>query len=131
MFQARFLQGRRWKSQAPPNFARARQYFEEVTSDEQVQGTETAARSQFLIAETYLLQENFEDAAREYHRVHLIYNIPEWQARSLFQAAACEERLNKTNEATRSYSELIAEFPNHNLIPKAKERLQVLKTNPQ
>ena len=131
MFQARFLQGRRWKSQAPPNFARARQYFEEVTSDEQVQGTETAARSQFLIAETYLLQENFADAAREYHRVHLIYNIPEWQARSLFQAAACEERLSKTNEATRSYSELIAEFPNHNLVPKAKERLQVLKTNPQ
>lgn len=128
LFQMRFLQGRRWKSQAPPDFARARQYFEEVTSDDQVQGTETAARSQFLIAETYLLQEAFDNAAREYHRVHLIYSVPEWQARSLFQAAACEERLQETNEAIRSYSELLDKFPNHELALKAKERLQALKS---
>lgn len=128
LFQMRFLQGRRWKSQAPPDFTRARRYFEEVTSDDRVQGTETAARSQFLIAETYLLQEAFENAAREYHRVHLIYSVPEWQARSLFQAAACEERLKKINEATRSYSELVDKFPNHELAAKAKERLQALNS---
>lgn len=127
LFQIRFLQGRRWKSQAPPDFALARQYFQEVTSDESVQGTETAARSQFLIAETYLLQQDFENAAREYHRVHLIYSVPEWQARSLFQAAACEERLNKPTEAIRSYSELADQFPNHDLVTKAKERLQALQ----
>lgn len=127
LFQMRFLQGRRWKSQAPPDFARSRQYLQAVTSDEKVQGTETAARSQFLIAETYLLQESYENAAREYHHVHLIYNVPEWQARSLFQAAACEERLGKTEEAIRSYDELLGEFPTHDLVPKAKERLQSLK----
>lgn len=127
LFQMRFLQGRRWKSQAPPDFSRARQYLQAVTSDEKVQGTETAARSQFLIAETYLLEESYENAAREYHRVHLIYNVPEWQARSLFQAAACEERLGRKEEAIRSYDELLADFPTHELVPKAKERLQSLK----
>ena len=131
LFQIRFLQGRRWKSQAPPDFARARQYFQEVTSDDKVQGTETAARSQFQIAETYLLEEAFDNAAREYHRVHLIYSAPEWQARSLYQAATCEEQLQKPNEAIRSYSELVDEFPNHELAAKAKIRLQALNSADQ
>ena len=128
MFQMKFLQGRRWKSQAPPDFPRARQYLQQVTSDDKVQGTETAARSQFLIAETYLLQEAYDEAAREYHRVHLVYTVPEWQARSLFQAGRCEERLGRNADALRSYQDLIDEFPRHELATKAQERIRELES---
>lgn len=126
LFQVHDVQGRRWKSQAPPDFLRAREYFAKVIQNPAARGTETAARCQFLIAETLLMQKDYAAAASEYYRVYLNYPFDELRARGLFQAAGCEVQLKKYSEATRSYQDLIRDFPENTLAREARERLQKL-----
>ena len=124
LFQMRDVQGRRWKNQAPPDFERARDYFAAVVKDEAGRGTETAARCQFLIAETFLMQQDYAAAVSEYYRVYLNYPFDDMRARALFQAAGCETKLGKKAEAVRSYQDLINDFPASELAEEAKERLK-------
>ena len=125
LFQIRDVQGRRWKSQPEPDFDKARDYFQQVTLDEIGRGTETAARCQFLIGETLLLQNRRKEALTEYHRVYLNYQgADEWRMRGLFQAAGCELQLGDKSGATRSYQDLVKEFPNTELATKAAEKLK-------
>ncbi len=125
LFQMKDVQGRRWKSQAEPDFTKARDYFQQVTLDEVGRGTETAARCQFLIAETLLLENRKKEALTEYHRVYLNYQgANEWRMRGLFQAAACELALGDKSGAVRSYKDLVTEFPNSELAKTAAEKLK-------
>ena len=127
-FQLNDIQGRRWKQQAPPDFAKSRQYFQLVTGDVQAQGTETAARCQFLIAETYLMELDYDSAAKEYFKVYLNYTgYDELRAQALFQGASCQVALKKTDLAIRDFKELIKEFPNSNVVNKASEELKKLE----
>ena len=125
LFQIRDVQGRRWKSQPEPDFDKARDYFQQVTLDEVGRGTETAARCQFLIGETLLLQNRRKEALTEYHRVYLNYQgADEWRMRGLFQAAGCELELGDKNGATRSYQDLVTEFPNTEQATQAARKTQ-------
>lgn len=127
-FQLNDVQGRRWKQQAPPDFAKAREYFQRVTGDPQAEGTETSARCQFLIAETYVMEANHETAAKEYFKVYLNYEgHDELRAQALFQGASCQVALKKTELAIRDFQELIKEFPASSLVNKAGEELKKLQ----
>ncbi len=42
-------------------------------------GSELAARAQLMKGETYFHQQQYKDALREYYRVIIQYNAPEWQ----------------------------------------------------
>ncbi len=125
-FQMMDVQGRRWKQQAPPNFEKAREYFRSVTSDNAGKGTETAARCQFLLAETLVLEMKLEEAVKEYFKVYLNYRYDELRAQALFQAASCEAKLQKTEAAVRDYKELIATFPASPLVSKSTVELRKL-----
>ena len=126
LFQMRDVQGRRWKSQAAPDFAKAREFFASVVNDEFGRGTETAARCQFLIGESLLLEKQHKEALKEYYRVYLNYPFEDWKARGLFQAAGCEATLGDMDAARRSYEDLIREFPENDLAQKAAEQLKAL-----
>ncbi|MEJ7593323.1 MAG: tetratricopeptide repeat protein [Planctomycetaceae bacterium] len=127
-FQLNDIQGRRWKQQAPPDFVKAREYFQRVTADPQAEGTETSARCQFLLAETYLMASDHQTAAKEYFKVYLNYKgHDELRAQALFQGASCQVALKKTELAIRDFRELIKEFPASNLVNKANEELKKLE----
>ena len=128
LFQMHDVQGRRWKTQAEPDFEKSREYFRMVTDSEVGRGTETAARCQFLYAETLLLEGNHKAALPEYFRVYLSYAYDDWRVRGLFQAAGCEAALNNVDKAKRSYNDLIVEFPTSDLVEKAKQKLAELTT---
>lgn len=128
-FQVKQIQGLRWKTQAEPDFVRAREYFKQVTQDEFGKGTETAARCQFLIAETYLLQDDLKSAVREYFRVYS-YPYSGWQGKALYQMAMCEQNLGDSKAATRTLTDLLNEFPNHELAGSAKARLAEFRSGP-
>ena len=126
-FQLNDVQGRRWKQQTPPDFVKARDHFQLVTADPQAEGTETSARCQFLLAETYLMQSDHQTAAKEYFKVYLNYaGHDELRAQALFQGASCQVALQKTELAIRDFQELIKEFPGSNLVDKAREELKKL-----
>ncbi|MDA1231743.1 MAG: tetratricopeptide repeat protein, partial [Planctomycetota bacterium] len=127
-FQMNDIQGRRWKQQAPPDFRKSREYLQLVTGDPQANGTETAARCQFLMGEIYVMEADPEAAAKEYFKVYLNYRgHDELRAQALFQGASCQVTLKKTAIAIRDFKELIEKFPTSSLIPEATKVLQTLE----
>jgi TolA-binding protein len=131
LFQLYDVQGRRWKLQPPPDFTKSRDYFSKAIADPVGQGTETAARCQLQIAETWVLQNLLEDAAREYFKVYLNYRYDDLRAQALYQAAVCETRLKKNEAAVRDFQELIKTFPNSEMAAKAQQQLKDLGVAPQ
>lgn len=125
-FQLNLVQGLRWKNQAAPDFDKSRSYLTEVIKDEISRGTKTAAKCQFLIAETYLLQQDTKTALREYLRVYINYAYDDWRAPALFQAALCEEELGDQQAARKSLNDVITEFPNSAMAERARARLKEL-----
>lgn len=128
-YQLDDIQGRRWKIQAPPDFEKSREYFRSVIDDSTGKGTETAARCQFLIAETLIMQENPGEARKEYYKVYLSYQYAPLRAQSLYQMAQCEIRLDKKADAIRSFNDLIREFPDTDVARMATEELKKLTGN--
>ncbi len=90
--------GKRWKQQAPPNFEKSRQYFSAVLENTTAEGTETAARCQYQIAETHLIEKKLDVAIKEFYKVvHLHNAYPALGAEALFKAALCHAELETTH----------------------------------
>lgn len=120
-WQIREVLGRSLKQQA--RFDDARAAFLIVTREPTAQQTELAAKAQFLLAETYFLQENWKQAFLEYQKVYSNYAFPEWQAAGLLQAAKCDEQRGEWKEAVATYERLLREFPQVSHVAEAKQRL--------
>lgn len=125
LYQAEEVLGRAYKSQA--KFDEARAVFKQVTDDPHGARTETAAKAQFMIAETYLAQKDYKAALESYLKVDILYEFPEWQAPALFQAAACDEALGDWPKVVQDYDTLIAKFPKSEWAEKAKPLLAMAK----
>ena len=124
LYLAEEVLGRSYKQQAPPKFEEARQAFERVLADQAAFRTETAAKAQFMIGDTYFLQEKWEDASIAYQKVYSNYKFPEWQAAALLSAGKCDEAQNEWKLALETYRLLIKEFPDTAVIEEAKRRLE-------
>lgn len=125
LHQADEVLGRSLKQQAPPKFDDARAAFERVIANRAAGRTETAAKAQFLIGETYFLQEKWTDALKAYQRVYSLYKFPEWQASALLMSAKCDEAQNEWKPAVETYKLLVKEFPNSSVADEAKIRLEM------
>ncbi len=125
-YQLMDVQGRRWKQQAPPDFNKSREYLQKVTTDSIAKGTETAARCQTMIADTFVLQKQLDDAVREYFKVYLNYAYDPLRALALYQAAVCQIQLGKTEAAARDLKELIETFPDEEVARLARKQLEQL-----
>jgi TolA-binding protein len=125
LYQAEEVLGRAYKSQG--KFDEARAVFKQVIDDPNGTRTETAAKAQLMIAETYFLQKNYKSALEHYVRVDILYDFPEWQAPALYQAAACDEELGDWPQVVRDYELLIMKFPKSEWAEKAKPRLDAAK----
>jgi TolA-binding protein len=116
--------GRAFKNQA--RFEEARQAFQRVTSSKAGEKTETAAKAQLMLAETYFLQQQYKEARDAYLRVHFLYQFPEWQAAALFQSGKCAELLKQPQEAAKDYQLLIEQFKDSEYARQAADRLKSL-----
>jgi outer membrane protein assembly factor BamD (BamD/ComL family) len=125
LYQADEILGRCYKNRAM--FPDARAAFARVVDSEAGRRTETAAKAQFNIAETYMIEKNYDSALAEYYKVYVNYRFPAWQAPALYQAAQCDEMQNRWVEAVKSYESLIKEFPESEFVEKATKRLQVAR----
>lgn len=128
LYQADEVLGRSFKQRPGPKLDLARAAFSRVVNDEHGAKTETAAKAQFLLAETYLLEnpKEYERARDEFVKVHVLYAYPEWRSVGLFQAARCDEALRDTDAAKRSYATLVEKFPKSEYADEAKARLRAL-----
>jgi TolA-binding protein len=127
LYQADEVLGRGFKNLA--QFDEARTAFRRVIADPNGRRTETAAKSQFLLAETYLIQKDYKNAQAEHFKVYHLYRFPDWQSASLYQAALCDEALKRWNDAAKLYEELLKKFPRSQFAAKAKQRLPLARKN--
>lgn len=123
LHQAEEVLGRGYKQQAPPKFDEARMAFERVVTDPAAFRTETAAKSQFLIGETFFLQEKWPEAFIAYQKVFNNYDFPEWQSAALLQSGKCDEQQQQWKEAAATYKLLLDKFPQSSHAAEAKTRL--------
>ncbi|MFV0443561.1 MAG: tetratricopeptide repeat protein [Planctomycetaceae bacterium] len=125
LYQADEILGRRHINEA--QWDKAREALRRVVDSASGRRTETAAKAQLLIAETYLREMKDSEAVAEYYKVFLNYSFPDYQAPALYQAGQCDERLERWKDAAKSYETLIEKFPGHEYATKAKAALDIVR----
>ena len=108
-------------------FEDARETYRKVIRSPQGAKTETAAKAQLMIAESYYHQKNYQQALREYLALEILYDYSTWQAAALLQAGKCHEMLGEWKQAADEYARLIADYPDTSLVEEASERLEAAK----
>jgi TolA-binding protein len=127
--QADEVLGRSFKNRT--QWDKALAAFQRAIEGSHGEQSDTAAKSQLMIAEIRFLQKDFRQAKEEYLKVSTLYDrLPDWAAPALFQVGQCEEELQQTRDAEKTYTQLIASFPRSDFAKDAKKRLDELHKRP-
>ncbi|HWB21019.1 MAG TPA: tetratricopeptide repeat protein, partial [Phycisphaerales bacterium] len=105
-FHARFGLG--WALENTDQYDQAIEQYKAVTDKHQ---GATAARAQFQMGECLFAQKKMDDALREFLKVDILYNVPEWAAAGLYEAGRCLEQMQKPAEAKAQYAMLVKKYP--------------------
>jgi TolA-binding protein len=125
LYQAWEVLGRGYKNQA--QWELARELFARVIRDPHGRKTETAAKAQLFLADTWFQQEQYQQALEQFLIVDIEYKYPEWQAAALFQAARCQEQLQDLKGAEKTYARLLKLFPESTYAPQARGYQQEIR----
>ncbi len=120
-----YLLGRYFTNRA--EFDQARQAYQRVIASPTGANTETAAMAQWMIGETYFMQQQYRQAIKAYHRVHALYPYDQWQAVALLQAGKCHEAMGQWDEAVKLYAQIGRDFAATRVADKAASRLRVAR----
>jgi TolA-binding protein len=82
---------------------------------------------QFLIAETYFIEGNYQLAATEYNSVRKTYPKSEKVPEALFKMGQCFEKLKLPEDAKLFYKTVVEKHPKSDAARRAKDRLKDLK----
>ena len=87
-----------------------------------------AAEAQFLMGEGYKGQSDLKSAAVAYLKVKYLYGSETtWAARSVYEAAMCNEQLDRIDDARRLYNSILRDYPGESeYVEMAKARLSAL-----
>src|SRR5690606_3205615 len=122
LYEADYVIGRCFAAEA--DFEKARAAYRRVLQSGTGSKSETAAKAQWMIGESYFHQEDYKAALREYLRVEILYPYPQWQAVAMLQAGKCHERLGQWKEAAEIYSQLMTKYGKSEVSVEAAARLR-------
>jgi TolA-binding protein len=122
-YEVDYLLGRCLADEA--NFEGARKAYRRAINSPTGAKTETAAKAQWFLGESYFHQKNYAAALREYLRLEILYAYPQWQSLALLEAAKCHELLGEWKEALEAYTRLLKEYPNTDAAKEAGDRRKV------
>jgi len=118
--------------QGMARFDEAREAFDRAI--EARKGSELAARAQLMRGETFFHEGRHRDALREFYRVVIQYNAPEWQAVARLEAGKVHEKLDQWREAVESYEKAVesyeklrARFPDDRNAAEAGRLLEIAR----
>lgn len=121
-YRAQF--GVAWALENQKRFDDARAAYQKVIA---ATNTETAARAQFQIGETWLAEGKFERAVAALLAVEDVYAYPQWSARALFEAGRTFEQMNQPEQARQQYKVVSEKYKDAPEAAAAGERLRELK----
>lgn len=119
--EAIYIKGRVRQQKA--EFDAAREQYRKVIGEER---TETAAKAQFMLGETFLLQEKFDEAIKEFLKVEILYPIPEWQSFALLEVGKCYSRQSEIENARKAFADVVEKYPILPAATEAKKQLEAL-----
>ncbi|MDI9446553.1 MAG: tetratricopeptide repeat protein, partial [Planctomycetota bacterium] len=109
----------------------AREAYQRVIDSPAGQRTETAAKAQLMIAETYFHQKDYAQAFRGYMQVEIFYDYPELQAAALLQAGKCRQLAGQPGEARQLYQQVLNQYPQTLAAAEAGLRLRSGEATPE
>jgi TolA-binding protein len=121
-YRAHFGAG--WAQENLKHYDEARKAYQKAIA---ATNTETAARSQFQIGETYLGEGKFEEAVAALLAVEDVYAYPQWSARALVEAGRAFEQLKQTEQASAQYAIVVSKYKDTPEAGLAQERLKAIK----
>ena len=98
--------------------------LEDVTT-----GRNLRARAQWMLAETYFLQREYDKAIDHYRLVETLDDEGSWTAASLLQAGRAFEQLGRTQDATICYTSLMTQYAQSPYAESARKRLASIGGN--
>jgi len=84
-------------------------------------------RAQWLVGETYFLQQRFADAIDAYRQVDSMDQAGQWAPAALLQAGKAFEKLGRSREAATCYTALLTRFRDWPHVTTAQTRLAALR----
>ncbi len=109
-------------------FDRGRALLEQIVRSSGAEAN-LRGRAQWMIGETFFMQEKFSEAIAAYRQVEAIGDCDEWTAAALVQAGKSFEQLGRTREATICYSALVSRFSESPHAGGARRRLAAMTTD--
>lgn len=119
--EAIYVKGRVRQQKA--EFDAAREFYRKIIGE---QRTETAAKAQFMLGETFLLQERFDEAIKEFLKVEILYPIPEWQSFALLEVGKCYARQSDIENARKAFADVVERYSQWPAAAEAKKQLEAL-----
>ena len=89
---------------------------------------EISLKARFEMGQLLEKKEQFEEAAKFYMLVAVLYNDPWYSPESLFRAGRIFEQLNKLNDARNVYQEIIQLYTKSHRFGEAQKRLAALNS---
>lgn len=119
-----------WAQQNLGQLGAAQKGYEQVVNETD---RAVSARARFMIGEILFEKREFKEAIRNFFKVAYGYGYPDapdavrpWQADATYEAARCFEVLEMTDQARKSYQEVVERYPTSDKAPLAKTRLEAL-----
>lgn len=109
-------------------FDRGRALLEQIVRSSGAESN-LRGRAQWMIGETFFMQEKFSEAIAAYRQVEAIGDCDQWTAAALVQAGKSFEQLGRTREATICYSALVSRFGDSPHAGGARRRLAAMTTD--
>ncbi len=120
--EAQFLLGKALYEEK--QYEQARQRFQQAAGMTQ---TETAAKAQFYLGETYLAEGQARDALKAYLRVVALWSgYTEWAAAAQFEAGKAYLQLDRKDDAREAFQTVTTQYADTKWAQSAKEQLAQL-----
>jgi len=121
-YEADYVVGRCLAAQA--KYELAREKYKRVVRSPEGGATETAAMAHWMIGESYMHEENYDEAIRAFRGVESLFNYPRWQAAAMLQAGKCHALKGEQEEAARVFARLVEQHPDTVFAQEASQRLE-------
>lgn len=109
------------------NFPAAREHLESVVKSTSSAKSPLAARAQILIADSYLITKQFDEAMLGYTNVYTNYLYPEYQSAALWKTVDIDLQQKEWKRAEETINTLLKDFPNCVEAPIARKTLDEVR----
>ena len=109
------------------DFDQARNHLRRITESAAAKDTSAAARAQWMLGESFFLEQNYNAAIAAYKSVTGLLEMQPWQTLALMQTAKCFELLNQSCDALAVYQQIASSAQDEKIRQEATSRMEAIE----